>query len=276
MEISRINKDSIKIVKDYFPDDIYNIASNNNVAVLIAGEDENVYAAMMVREDNNTAEIVYVTVADEHRECGICSMLIHYYLWSCAENNISSVKCLVSNEEGERYVKRVLIRLGFLPDKNRNCIITTTVDEFISYNLPEVPAKGHLTLPFEALDKEELKFVAKNIMAESPFTYSADSFGEFSQRLSFAVFMEDRIRAVALVKELEDTLELSCMYVSKEDLQGSVLLLNALQEKVRTITEYSGAKVIIPIINNAAEKLAKHVLPNCDTNYYVCLKYKLL
>ena len=267
MVIERVNKKSIDIIKNYLPQDITESVYDREITIFVAMEDEVVIAVMVVRENAKVAQIGYISVADDYRQQGICTNMICDYMWGCAERGIAKLTCTLGNDESDKYVERVLIELGFVTDFTWNSIITTTVGEFCRCELPKVSLKEHVIMDFNELGKEGIGQVARVIKANTAFRFTEDDLMKCNYELSIVIIVNSVIKDVVLVREDDDTLELICMYSAKDDMSGTVILLNELKRRVEDSAKYIDKKVLIPSVNEASQKLVTHILPNCTFEF---------
>ncbi len=263
MIINRLNKASVDLIRAYLPQDVTDSIYEYDVSIFAGMEDDTVISVMVVRENNGVAQIGYISVADEYRQQGICMRMICEYMWNCADKDIAKLTCTLGEEEYDKYVERIMIKLGFMPESTYNSIVTTSVKDFIKSELPKVSTKGHMVMSFNELGKEGIKQAAKTLKANTAFRYTEGDLIKCNGELSFIITVNGMIKDIVMVSNIEDYLELMCMYSAKDDLAGTVILLNTLQNKVKDMPEYADSKVVIPIVNEGSKKLVTHILPEC-------------
>lgn len=274
MVVKRLNKTSINVIRDYLPQNVTNSIYDNDVIIFAAMEEDTVIAVMVVRENTSVAHIGYISVADEYRQQGICTRMICDYMWGCADRGMAKLTCTLGNEEHDKYVERVFIELGFMPEFTWDSIITTSVKDFSKCELPKVHYKDHMIMDFNALGKEGIRQAAKVIKSKTSFRYTEVDLMNCNYELSFVIIVEGVIKDIVLVSEMDDLLELTCMYSAKDDVQGTVVLLNELKNRVEDNPKYIDKKVLIPLVNEASQKLATHILKECEFDNYYKMSYE--
>lgn len=276
MVIKILNKNSMDVIKDYLPQNITDSIYDGDVKIFAAMNDDIVNAVMVVRENKDFAQIAHISVADEYRQQGICTELICDYMWRCAEKDIVRLKCTLGDDENDKYIERILIKLGFMMEFTWNTIITASVSDFCKSDLPNVSTKGHMIMDFKELGKVGIVQAAKFIKANTSFRYSERDLMKCNKELSFVIIVNGFIKDVVLVNEYDDSLELACMYSAKDDVSGVVILLNELRKRVQNNSKYAERKVMIPIVNEASYKLVKHIISEISSEsvYRMCFEFK--
>ena len=265
MIIERLDKNYINIIKDYLPANVTDSIYDADAVVYVTMEGDMVIAAMLIRESKSVAQIGYISVSDEYRNQGICTYMLSEYMRRCINSRIVRISCIIGDKAEEEYVHRVLDKLGFKAEPSFHSILTTSVREFINSKIPKVPLRGHVLMDFNELGNVGIRQVARVIRSNTSFRFTEKDLLSCNYELSFAIAINGEIKDFVIIMDSEDSLEIICMYSSKDDIAGSVILLNALQNKVKNIPDYFDKKVDIPIVNEASYKLVKHILPECES-----------
>ena len=262
MDIKILDRDKWNLINDYMPvnltDSIYDDAD-----VLVAMEDKEVIGAMLVREQSQIAQIIYISVADDYRQQGVCTRLVSEYMLRCINSSVVRISTILGSEEYDVYVYKTLIRFGFVLTSADKSLIKITVKEFMDAELVQLSNKGRIIMSFKDLGNEGIKQAAKAVRTHTGFDFSDSDFINGNKELSFAIITDGIIKDVILLRDRDDYLEAACMYSSKDDAYGAMRLLKVVQDKFKNMPEYANKEIIIPSINEASKKIVAHLVPDC-------------